>query len=314
MRRPKYMSPSSIATWKKSQEEYYLKYLTDNRPPRDPQTVPMAIGSSFDAYIKADLHKRLINNGDPKFDLVTLFEAQVETQNRDRAWKDGEIAYKKYIAHGGLTELLLEMKDALTEPRFEIEVESILNYNGRYVAFLGKPDVFFINKQTARVTLDFKVNGFYSTSKTYPKTGYVRILPGRAPHKDCIAMMHNGIMVNHYKSLEHLDETWAAQLSIYSWLCGSGIGDRWIAGIEQLVGKPEDLKIAQHRLFCGSEFQIKLFNDAADIWEIINSDHIFRDQTLETSQARCAVLDERATQIANMSDAERALMPPARSF
>ena len=95
MRRPRYLSPTAISLWSKSREDYYIQYMADNRPPRDPQTMPMSIGSAFDAFAKNFLHQALFGVGnDPRFDLETLFQAQVEPQNRDWAWKNGAEAFK----------------------------------------------------------------------------------------------------------------------------------------------------------------------------------------------------------------------------
>lgn len=313
MRKPKYLSPSALAIWKKDQEAYYLQYLSDNRPPRDPQTAPMAVGSAFDAYIKADLYQKLVGKNDPKYSFESLFEKQVEPQNRDNARKDGKTVFDAYVFHGGQAELMLEMQDALAEPRFEIDVESVIEYEGRYVNMLGKPDVFFVNKQGAHCIFDFKVNGFYSSYRTSPKKGYVRLLPGRKEHKDCFAVDHHGIKVNQFLPLEDMDITWAAQLSIYAWLCGCKIGSDWIAGLEQLVCCPDDLStpiisVAQHRLLCGREFQQNLIRDCIDTWEIVNSDWIFRHLSRADSQARCEALDQRSAAIANMTADERAFL------
>lgn len=304
------MSPSSLAIWKKDPEAYYLQYLSDHRPPRDPQTAPMAVGSAFDAYVKSDLYKKLINDGNPKYEFDTLFEMQVEPQNRTTARRDGRVVFDAYIKHGGQAELMLEMQDALTQPRFEIDVESVLEYDGKQVSLLGKPDVFFVNKAGAHCIFDFKVNGYYSSWKTSPKKGYVRLLPGRRQHKDCFVRDHHGVQINQFQSLEELDVTWAAQLSIYAWLCGCKIGSDWIAGIEQLVCCPDDLgvpdiSVAQHRMLCSRDFQQRLAREACEVWEIVNSDHIFRNLPKDASQARCAALDLRSASIAGMSDAEK---------
>jgi len=54
--------------------------------------------------------------------------------------------------------------------------------------------------------------------------------------------------------------------------------------------------VAEHRLTVGPKFQHETFNTACDIWEIIQSDHIFRGTpedpiTLEQSIGRCKALD-----------------------
>jgi len=77
MRIPAYLSPSALGVFEKDREQYYLKYLADNRPPRMPQTEPMAVGSAFDAFVKSYLHHSLFGNHgkDNQYELNTIFEA-----------------------------------------------------------------------------------------------------------------------------------------------------------------------------------------------------------------------------------------------
>ena len=58
MRMPEYLSPTSLNVWKRDQEQFYLQYLAEKRPPREPQTQPMAVGAAFDAYVKSYLYNR----------------------------------------------------------------------------------------------------------------------------------------------------------------------------------------------------------------------------------------------------------------
>ena len=93
MRHPTYLSPTSISLFYTDLREYYLQYLCDNRPERMPQTAPMAAGSAFDAYVKSYIYENLIGK-DPKFELSTLFEAQVESQHRDQMRILGEYFFR----------------------------------------------------------------------------------------------------------------------------------------------------------------------------------------------------------------------------
>ena len=72
----RYLSPTSLSTWKKCVDagdmtEFFIRYLADKRPPRPPQTIPMAVGSAFDAYVKCYIMDRLGIKGEG-FDV--LFE------------------------------------------------------------------------------------------------------------------------------------------------------------------------------------------------------------------------------------------------
>ena len=308
MRKLEYLSPTSIAVFKYSAEDFYLRYLSENRPTRDAQTKPMSIGSAFDAYVKSWMHESLFGKGnDPRFDLKTLFEAQVEKHNRDWAWDNGRHAFECYKHSGALADLMGELEQAVGTPRFEIEVRGVVNGQKEGVTrslsgvtFLGKPDVSFNHKSGMNVTLDFKVNGYCAKTGVSPMPGYLRIRGAEysGPHKNCFVVAHNGMLINRDDRLENLKEDWATQLSIYGWLSGNEVGSDFITAIDQLVCKPganyPSIRIAEHRLRISEEFQWATFTIAQQIWDIVNSDHIFRNMTLEQSQNRCRVLDQQS--------------------
>ena len=137
MRIPKYLSPSSLGTWEADQEEFYLRYLADKRPPRMPQTQPMSIGSAFDAYVKSYYHKVLFNTVDPEFEFDTIFINQVEEHNRDWALVAGKYAFDAYQTSGALADLLNELQKSQSDPRFEFTLQD--EFMG--VPLLGKPDL-----------------------------------------------------------------------------------------------------------------------------------------------------------------------------
>src|SRR4051794_32262646 len=101
MRSVEYLSPSSIGVFDKSVDEFYMRYLADERPPRDPQTPAMAVGSSFDAFVKSYYHEKLFGVGnDPKYGFDALFAAQVEPQCRDLALGHGRYVFEQYRQAG----------------------------------------------------------------------------------------------------------------------------------------------------------------------------------------------------------------------
>jgi hypothetical protein len=308
-----YLSPTSISLFYDNPQEFYLNYMSDNRPPRFPQTKAMAAGSSFDAHVKSFLHERLFGKGhDPKFGLIALFEAQVETHVRDGAYDVGQHCFDQYRESGALADLLLELGNAIGTPRFEFDVRGVVNgyREGAEKKFgdmvlLGKPDLFFMNKSGAHCILDWKVNGYYSDHPPSPMQGYVRLREGKVnkgQHKNAQLMIVDGMMINIGQCLEDVNADWARQLSIYAWLCGEEVGSPFIVGIDQLVcktqilGKPV-IRIAEHRTRVRKESQRKIFEAAQHVWDVSHSDHFFRDMTKEQSQERCAVLDKTALAI-----------------
>lgn len=289
MCKPEYLSPSAIMCYRKDPKEYYLRYLVDNRPPKFPQTLPMAVGSAFDAFAKSYLHRELLGLRDPKFEFGTIFEAQVEEQNRDQARIAGNYLFEEYKRLGALSDLMLELSNALTEPRFEFTIQDRISdrtvCDCAGIPLLGKPDLYFVTKAGTHMIDDWKVNGYCGKGNTSPKPGYVKIRPGGGQHKDCVAMAINEINVNVATTLENVCDEWALQLAIYGWLLGEPIGGDFVIGIEQLVCKSTAelpiIRCASHRLRIGRDYQIALFSEIAALWNKIETGTIVDSQTAQ---------------------------------
>lgn len=314
----KYLSPTGISRYRNDPESFYLRYLSTISPGEEEQTQAMAIGSAFDAYAKSYIHEKLFGKGnDPKYEFNALFEAQVSSKWRDWAILHGMYVFDKYQRSGALADLVLELQQAVNVPKFEIEIMGVIH--GRRepatmvrggVIFLGKPDVFFINKFGAHVIIDWKVNGYLSNQPISPMPGYVMLrqdVRKTGHHKECVIMLHNGVRINRMMKLEEKNEQWAIQLSIYSWLAGCEVGEQFIAGIDQICCSPNgsefpDIRIAEHRVLVSEKFQHEIFRLSQDIWERSHSDHFFTELPIEDSKARCKLLDEQSILIASETD------------
>lgn len=137
MRTPKALSYSSMGLLEKNPEEFYTKYLADTASPRSPQEPAMAVGSSFDAYVKSALHADLFGVGaDPAFELKAIFESQVEKQCRDFAWEAGRHTFECYQCSGAYKDLLALLQKSVEPPRFEFTIQGLING----IPFTGKPD------------------------------------------------------------------------------------------------------------------------------------------------------------------------------
>ena len=301
MRKIEYLSPSSISTWLEDRDEFYLRYLVDNRPPKPPQNEPMAVGSAFDAYIKADLHTAC-GGTDPAYSFEALFEAQVEEQNRDWARPNGLHCYESYKALGAYDALLAQLRQSDVPPRFEFELRGPVSHNGESFVLLGKPDVVF-SLGGQFIIYDWKVNGYCGKSSKSPEPGYTMLRGGTRnagkAHKDCKPETVNGITINTRCGLENVNGSWARQVSIYAWLLGAPVGSDFVSGIDQLVGKPTDgfpeIRVAEHRYRVGMMFQNAVFSTAAEIHRAISRDHIFEDLTPEEDKKRRSALDQMAS-------------------
>lgn len=320
MRTPEYLSPSGIKTYEEDRELFYIRYLSDNRSPRDPQTQPMSIGSSFDAHVKSHLYETLFGKGhNPAFDFEAIFESQVESQNRDWAREHGAVCFERYKECGALADLLIELRGAIGTPHFEIEIKGLVQANRYGVPFLGKPDVYFTNREGLPVIYDWKVNGWCGKGNTSPKPGYLRLRHGGpnrgldvGHHKDAHPVRKQGMLINGAHKLEDVNEEWAIQLGVYGWVTGMDVGSEFIVGIDQIACKnvgsryPE-IRIAEHRTTISSDFQWATFGKAVRIWNAIKTGHVFTEMTKEENDARCAALDARsavAAECANSSNPE----------
>lgn len=301
MRNLEYFSPSSFSIYEKSKEEFFLQYLADVKAPRLAQTKPMSIGSAFDAYIKNFLHDNLFGKGhDPKFDLITLFNTQVEKQNRSWAFEHGRYVFDCYRKSGALSDLMLELESSKSKPNFEFEIRGPI----KNVTLLGRPDLYFINKHGNKIILDWKLNGYCGNYNTSPISGYLKLRPYGGQHRDCFAGPFNGSIINLNQYLNIVRPDWAIQLSLYAWLLGCEIGEQFIVAIDQIVAKPSktdypDLRIAEHRLRVQSDFQQQLFSKIELAWETVHSNHYFRELSLEESQAKCIQLEQKANALRN---------------
>lgn len=307
MRIPSYLSPSSLALWESDREAYFLKHLSENRPPRIPQADYMSIGSAFDAYVKSALHHACFGKGtDPKFEFDAIFTEQVEEQNRDWALKAGKFAFDAYRETNSYDELLSDLQRSQFAPQFEFRLDGVVSS----VPLMGKPDCRYIHENGAHIILDWKVNGFCSKYGASPYKGFRMIRDGwvgkrsrgcNQPHKMYKPMQHHGIEIgSHY--LEETCEDWADQLSIYGWMLGERVGDEdVVVCIDQLACKPNEgsfpwVRVANHRCRISQPWQDSLKQRLVNCWKTINSGFIF-DNILsrEESDERCEVLDMKAS-------------------
>lgn len=306
MRTPTYLSYSSFALAEKNDEEFYLKYLADKRPPRMPQERPASVGSAFDAYVKSSFHEALYGPGaDPTYSFEALFEAQVESHNRDWAREEGKYVFECYKVAGMYDELLGLLQKSIEPPRMEFEVRCDIGG----VPFLGKPDLRFVIPGPVKITHDFKVNGYCAKSAVSPNKGYMLCMDGfkaqgdakqnkshNTAHKQFQPIDFHGITID-AGGLEDCDLGWADQLSLYAWALGEAPGDPdTVISVHQIVAKPmkegrPNLRVSAYRARVRKSYQEHLLSRFQKVWGIIQSGHIFQNLSREESDARMKLLD-----------------------
>src|SRR3972149_239347 len=233
MRIPKSLSYSSMSLWYKDQDEFYIRYLADHAAPRLPQEQPAAVGSAFDAYVKAQLNWHLYGRAmSPQFEFPAIFESQVEPQNRGFALTAGKRVFKAYKLCGAYDDLLRQLQQSVEPPRFEFKVDGLI----LGVPFTGKPDCrFVLDLGQGRIPCiyDWKVRGYCSKYGASPSKGYATCLDGfmgkasRSQGKEHAmykAMDFRGLAINS-GYMEFCNDEYAAQLCLYGWLLREKIGD-----------------------------------------------------------------------------------------
>jgi len=315
-KRVKYLSPTALDTWLKNPEEFFVKYCVVEKPPRFPQTLPMSVGSAFDAYIKSYLHQKLFgkqHKDSNQFHFDTLFEKQVEAQNRDFALQAGAVCFDAYKNNGAIAKLLPLLERSVSEPRFEFTASNT-DENGNItsavtppdgmveddpVVLLGKPDLAF-EIPSQKITYDWKVNGYCGNSAKSPTPGYIVLLdPGhknhQGMHKDAVPGESDGLLYNLIPNIQVQEITWARQLAVYSWLSGAPVGSDIIVGIDQLCCSPAGpvpkIKVALHRSPLMKEFQVATYKQFQDLWNRCNvTGHVLHNLSVEDAEVRQAAL------------------------
>jgi hypothetical protein len=273
-----------------------------------PQVNYLAIGSSFDAYVKSALYESVYGPGhNPQFEFSAIFEQQVEEPIRDWALVNGKYIFECYKQFGPYADLLAMVEKSQTGPRFEFTATGTIEG----VPLLGKPDMQFIHQGGANIILDWKVSGYCSKSPTSPAKNYKLARDcwdttiakptrgGGAAHKDYAPMNWKGIEI-HSGWLEDANMDWGNQLAIYSWLLGEPVGSQEvIVCIDQICGKPTGLekpllRVANHRARISKVHQTNLMQQLQDCWGAISRGYIFDSMTFMENAEYCEMMEKQA--------------------
>jgi len=137
------LSPSQLSDWLANEEQYFIKKMLGQRMA---QTKPMAVGSAFDCYVKAEI----LGGGREYFQ--TAFVKSVEPELREQAFTDGATVFLDYKLSGAFDALMEHIKKPVCEERVIGEIE-------------GVPINCVVDLVDEGFILDWKVNGFYSSGR-----------------------------------------------------------------------------------------------------------------------------------------------------
>jgi hypothetical protein len=287
-------------------QKFVKIYLADLASPRDPQTKPMSLGSSFDAFVKNELARclyggRAVQMGE-EFHLETLFKAQVPDEGfRDWAWENGGYLFLKYKDQGAFDDLLVDMEDHKETPQFEVNLmDNVVLPNGTKVPMRGFPDCYYRNSAGALVILDWKCNNYCGKRKMSPKKHYILERPTGRVHKNTVVVNKDGTTLDGVHCFSETDVKWATQMTIYNWMLGGKIGKPFIGQIEQLLcgpsengGKP-DCRSITYRGYISEKFQYELCDKIDYVWKVLTSGHIFDNLSREESDIKFKELERVA--------------------
>lgn len=312
MRTIKYLSPTSLAQWESNPNEFFCTRLSENRLDPMAQTAPMSIGSAVDARWKEYIVRNLLGPEavaeGTQFHLESLFNEQVSEPHQRWAWPNSKYLMECYIDSGAMNDLMLELM-AGSAWQFEFTLEKTLDfeYDGKTVSvpLLGKPDCYFVNKEGCGVVYDLKVNGYCSSTKKSPASGFIarrwkdgNTWVNKGYHKDAIPKTHKGVTINLAKPMEESDNKWAAQLATYAWMYGEKVGADFACGIEQFAcGPPKnepvpEVEIVSLRSIVSPQFQEELATRYARCWYHISQGYILHNMTYEENLVEIARLEE----------------------
>lgn len=295
---PKYLSPSGLACWEKSPEEYFLRYIApeDVRPERPPQTDPMSVGSAFDALVKADIYKDfygLSKANEEGYLIRDLVNVQCEEHTLPESLVIACELFEQYRETGALADIKAAIRRHTQYPRMEFTVVETIEG----VPLLGKPDLHY-----GDIIADWKVSGSVSKRGVSPQQGYqiARDIHGSRTngesHKRYEPKQHStGEEVSGY-TMDKTTDYWADQLSTYAWCLGHRVGSEgWVARIEQIACRPcppKDesgvirAKCCTHQTTVSQNHQLQLIERYKRCWWHVSNRHYFPDCDALTSDAR----------------------------
>lgn len=255
-RMPEYLSPSSLRELEGDPIRFYLQRCAPEEftPPRAGQTLPMAVGTCFDALVKVMLARSV---GCPCPTLAELVKNVEDPALLEPAMAKAQELLDAYVLSGAFTLLIEEgLAEVNLSPGKTVVPGSQRLLMGRQmggVPLLGYPDALIRRKDGSAVILDWKC-----TSAGSPHPGWTRYLDVREPMSK--------YRPPHERSgelMDTLNPEWAMQLATYSWLTRPGVGhgetfrDVDVA-IDQVVYGAASIRIAQYRTRVSGEYQLGL--------------------------------------------------------
>lgn len=238
---PEYLSPSTFMIAEDCElSAYILKWC--GIPQSRYQTRPMAMGSAFDSFIKAEIAKKM-----GKTKSSTFLAKLLENVSIPEIIPAGKKLAEQYIDSGCLNRLL---DDGLED--IEIDFKKVEIFG---IPVYCRLDAFMFDLRP----VDFKVNGFESSSGGSIKPGYFRRI--RDGHD-------SGYHRDQGCPMETIDRKWAVQLAFYWWVLHhtEDISGPVSGRIEQVCIKPYKTEFVSYDAPVSTTFSIELKANIQSLW------------------------------------------------
>ena len=243
-----YVSPSSLNEFERDPVGFYFKRLgpIESRPAREPQSFPAAVGTAFDAFVKTAVTEE---EGIPSPLLNSMLDGVA-----DNAIPMGFQLYLDYSKCGGYDQFL-----DLEPSSLEVETDAVVP--GTEIPIFGYLDAQVSGKRA----FDWKVTSSGRPGGMSPNKGYNACIDSRS-----------GITRTHKLAgscLETLNERWATQLTMYTWMLRGEIGP-FGGCIDQIVVCPGYIRLAQFRAPVSVAFQHKVKQRILSMWTACQEERV----------------------------------------
>jgi hypothetical protein len=260
---------------------FYCERLAPDPQPPEPQGIAAAVGSAFDAYVKAHiatqnkwedilLGRLLSDTMIPtekrlRLSSMSLLEAllfvNVEKQHEVEAREQARLMFEQYKRITQLNYVDLEI-----HRRFTTYVHNIPLFM-KLDASVVNPFPFSETNNVRYVPHDWKTTG-YSSKSVAPKPGYWKLYDGG--QLSCHENYHDEI------AFDTIDVDFATQLCTYGWGLGIPILTPFPATIDMIVIRTTGIRFARYRGWITTAFQQQTLDRYHKAWVSLRTGNFLR--------------------------------------
>lgn len=261
-----YLSPTSFMMWRENPIGFWMRYLAPPalKMPRTPQTPQMAVGNVFDVHMKYHLAQTVGRHDLPPDVLERSIDPCYLGRGGSLEKVDQLVLYeglRAYHAYKDSPALRLLLEGVTN---IEVPAETVRVTGG--VPIWGKPDAELF-RNGRRVVQDWKVGGAFNTRTPTSEPGWAYRFVERVEGGNAV-WVDEGPHHRSIEYLENLNERWAIQLAMYSWLLGDAPGSDIEGQIDKiLLPDPKTVEVYVYRCRVSRDFQLRILSEMQLCWQ-----------------------------------------------